>query len=242
MTNIVTLTQPAPVARWLVLDIETGNPASCSIEAAINAWKPPANVKDPEKIEARRIEARAKIAEKGALLDAAPILCCAVKSEIGSVVFSGMGANARPVIDGWHVVAFDDERSMLQALAVYLDTMAGPETVLAGFNIQSFDLPKIRNAFIRHRLSLPACLKVNDQLQPMFDCMKKFRFFSAEHSDALYVSLDTVAVAFGIPRAKSVVSGADVPQMHEAGQIAEILTYNAIDVEVTAQIYLIMTA
>ena len=240
-SNVVTLQQPAPAARFLVMDLETGNPDQACIDAAIEAWKPPANVKDPEKIEARRIEARAKIAEKGALLDAAPVLCVAIKTDTSAIVFNGMGDPGPLEIPGWGVLSFDTERAMLEALSLYMGTFTGPETTLVGHNIQSFDAPKLRSAFVRHRLPLPQCLKPIEPYQPMWDTMRKFRFYSAEHSDALFVSLDTIATAFGIPRAKDVVSGAEVPKMHQEGRYAEILAYNAIDVEVTTEIYKAMT-
>lgn len=235
--NVVTLQQAAPMARWICLDIETGDPDSQAIEAAIASWKPPSNVKDEAKIEARREEAKAKIRESGALLDAAPVLCVAIKTDVGAVVFSGMGSHHRPDIDGWHVVALDDERTMLLALTAYLDSVVGPETIICGFNIMGFDAPKIRHSFVRNRLPMPQCFRVGDQLQPMFDVMKKFRFFSVEHSDALFVSLDTVAASFGIQKPKSVVSGADVPRMHKEGKASEILVYCCIDTETTAEIY-----
>lgn len=241
MSNVVTLQAPAPVAEWLVLDIETGNPDEDSIERAIAAWKPPSNVKDESKIAARREEARVKIREKGALLDSAPILCVAIKSNLGSLVFSSMGAQHQPQIANWLVVALDDERSMLTALAVYLDASVGAETVIAGHNISGFDLPKLRNAFVRHRLPVPRALKPTEPFQPMWDTMRKFRFYSAEHSDELFVSLDVVAESFGIPKPKTVVTGAEVPRMHQEGKCSEILAYCCVDVEVGTQVYLAMT-
>lgn len=57
------LDQAQAPAQWLVLDLETGHAPQAAIEAAIAAWKPPANIKDEAKIEARRQEAMIKIRE-----------------------------------------------------------------------------------------------------------------------------------------------------------------------------------
>ena len=57
LTHTATLIQP--LCSFVVLDIETGDaPIEC-VETALQSWKPPANIRDPEKIEARRQEAAA---------------------------------------------------------------------------------------------------------------------------------------------------------------------------------------
>lgn len=240
--HVVTLTQTAPAARFVVLDLETGDAPEEAIEAALIAWKPPANVKKPETIEAKRVEAAERIRERAALLDASPILCVGVHSDREAVMFNGMGECALELA-GWSAQHAPDERGMLTALAAWLDAHTDELTTLAGHNIRNFDLPKLRNAFVRHRLPLPRCLRPReDGSQPVTDTMTLFKAFSMEHRDDFAVSLDTVAAAFGIPRPKQVISGAEVPRLHAAGQVAEILTYCAIDVDATTEIYRLMMA
>ena len=57
----------------LTLDIETCHASKEVIEKARKRWKPPSNIKDPAKIETAREKAYERIAERSALLDAAPI-------------------------------------------------------------------------------------------------------------------------------------------------------------------------
>ena len=132
---------------------------------------------------------------------------------------------------------------MLAGLAAWLDTQTDAETSLVGHNIRAFDLPKLRGGFVRHRLPLPACLRPRESgSQPITDTMSLFKSFSMEHRDDFAVGLDLVCTAFGIPRPKQLICGDDVPRLYREGQIAAILTYCAIDVDATAEIYRLMMA
>lgn len=230
-------------AEWLVLDIESGDAPEDAVNAAVEAWTPPKNVKDADKLEARRIEAEAKRRERAALLDASPIICVAIQTPRESVVFDGMGAASG--VDGWTTMHSTDERGMLETLRVWLDRMTDAGTILAGHNIRDFDLPKLRNAYLRHRLRLPAILapkiKDGDIVAQVVDTAGLFKAFSMEHRNDFCPGLDTVARTLGIPRPKMVISGADVPKYHKKGLFSEILIYCCIDVACTSQAYLLMT-
>ncbi len=241
-TNLIPLPQPA--AAWLVLDIETGDAPAEAVAAALESWKAPSNVKDPEKIEARRQEAIAKFNGKAALLDASPILCVALQSDRCRLVLNGMDHSA-PAIDGWPVVPCGNERDLLLVLRTWLDTNTGPDTVIVGHNIRNFDLPKLRGAYVRNALKLPAILKPrlrDEERAEVVDTSSLFKAFSMEHRDDFCPSLDTVAASFGIPRPKTHMSGADVPRLAREGQTATLLTYCAIDTTTTARAYLLMTS
>ncbi len=230
-------------AAWLVLDIETGTAPAEAVEAAIAAWKPPANIKDEAKIEARRQEAEARIRERAALLDASPVICVAAIAEAHRpIVFNGMDGSQYP-IEGWAVAGGGDEAGMLAALREFLDTVAGPETIIVGHNLRAFDLPKLRHAYIRNKLRLPECLKPrfgDEARAETADTMALFKAYSMEHRDDYAVSLDTVAAALGIPRPKQLIDGAEVPKLHEAERYHEILTYCAIDTATTARAWELM--
>jgi len=232
-----------PAARWLVLDIETGNAPVEAIQVAIEAWKPPANIKDETKIEARRKEAVQKIREKAALLDASPILCvAAIADGYAPAIFNGMDTNTYPV-EGWSVIGAGNEARMLEILRNFLDTTTTPETILVGHNLRAFDLPKLRHAYIRNRLRLPECLKPrfgDEARAETADTMALFKAYSMEHRDDYAVSLDTVAAALGIPRPKQLIDGSQIPALHEAGRYHEILTYCAIDTATTARAWELM--
>jgi hypothetical protein len=237
MTPLTThLMNPAP---YIVLDLETGDAPAEAVEAAIAGWKAPANWK-PETVAAKKMERAEKVNGKAALLDASPILCVAFKSDAMAVIFNGMDLSALEV-PGWLVLPCGDEAGLLNALRTVLDASAAPDTVLVGHNLLGFDLPKLRNAYLRHRLKLPMALAFDGELQPVYDTMRMIRYCSMENSNEQWVSLDTVARVLGIPTPKAVITGADCPRLHREGEYGVILTYCALDVATTERAYLLMT-
>ncbi|MFO1351866.1 MAG: hypothetical protein U1F68_14830 [Gammaproteobacteria bacterium] len=234
---------PMSSASYVVIDLETTDAPAEAITDALARWKPGGNVKDPEKIAAQRLEAAANIRDKSALLDAAPIVCVAMQTEAAKIVLNGMDGE-HYAIDQWQCLGCGHELALLKALRGLLDYYTGPDTVMVGHNLVRFDLPKLRNRFLFHGLRLPAILQpamAGDDGPRVFDTMRRFRFYSQEHSDALYVTLDTVAASFGVPRPKQVMTGADVPRLHRDGQHHAILTYCCLDAATTARIYSLMS-
>lgn len=224
-------------ARYAVLDLETGCAPQAAIDAALEGWKPPKNWKE-ETVAAKRAEMAEKAEEKSALLDATPIICLALKTDRMAAILNGMDATSYE-IPGWMCLPCIDEKGLLMALRTILDSSAAPDTVIAGHNVLNFDLPKIRNAYLRNRLRLPMALQ--DNAQPVVDTMRQIRYFSMENADERFVSLDTVARVLGIPQPKQVITGADCPRLHREGRVAEIMTYCCLDVATTERAYLLMT-
>jgi hypothetical protein len=242
-TTATPIIEMAQTARFLALDIETGNAPIEAVEAAIENLKPPANIKDPEKIAAKMAEMAQKRAERAALLDASPILCIACKTDTGGVIFDSMGATGLE-IHNWTVSTSDNEKSMLQAFRTWVDGAITPDTLITGHNCKAFDLPKIRNAFIRHRLKLPLFLMPalrNETTCEVIDTMQLGKAFTMQHRFNDFISLDTLADILQIQRPKQAMSGADVPAAHERGEFAPILIYCCIDTETTAQAFQLMT-
>ena len=132
-------------AEWIVLDLETGDASPEAVARKMQDWQPPSNVKDPEKIAARRKEAAEKAIEKAALLDESPILCIGMQTDGARFLLNGMDGSA-PEIDGWPVMPCTDERGLLVALRAVLDQIGTPETAIVGHNVRAFDLPKLRHA------------------------------------------------------------------------------------------------
>lgn len=233
-----------PGAAFIVLDLETGDAPAEAVAAAIAAWKPPANIKAEDKIDARRQEAAAKLAGKAALLDASPILCVAVQTDQVRLIFNGMDGSA-PAIDGWPVLGCHDEKGLLLALRAWLDANASADTALIGHNLRAFDLPKLRGAYVRHSLRLPALLRPqrrDSAPTETVDTAALFKAFSIEHRDDLCPALDTVAAGFGITRPKAYMTGADCPRLHREGQLETILVYCAVDCATTARAYQLMAS
>jgi hypothetical protein len=245
MGNAAIPLQPKPEpARFLVLDIETGEAPQEAIARAIEAWRPPANLRDQGKIESRREEAYAKIRERAALLDASPILCVALSAnDRPPILFNGMSKET-PSIEGWSVLGCGEETKMLRLVRAFLNNETGPETVLVGHNLRAFDLPKLRHTYLHHRLRLPECLKprIGEEVRSeTVDTMALFRAFSMEHRDDFAISLGVVAETLGIPHPKDVIDGSQVPALHQAGEYQAILTYCAIDCATTARVFKLMT-
>jgi hypothetical protein len=65
-------------------------------------------------------------------------------------------------------------------------------TELVGQNF-GFDIGKLRNAYMRHRLYLPVCVDAWRWFAPMFDLMRQIRYFSTEYHNEPFVSLEVIA-------------------------------------------------
>jgi hypothetical protein len=233
-TPIMAMQQTAKV---MVFDIETTCAPLDAVENSIDNWKPPANVKDETKIEAKRAEMVLKKHDKAALLDASPIICIACKTDYNAVIFSGMPQTGVD-INQWQVIECENEREMLISFRTWADSIIDCETLIAGHNVKHFDLPKVRNAFIRHRLKLPLCLTpaLRGEIScEVVDTMALAKAFTMEFHNDLFISLDKLAGILNIPKHKLAMSGADVPKAHARGEYAPILAYCVLDVESTYQ-------
>lgn len=237
-------TQLTP-AGFICLDIETCHASEKVIAAASESWTPPANVKDPDKIEQKRVEAMMKIREKSALLDASPIGCISARTEREGRVFNGINKKEYKVNHS-EVIPCGDEKGMLEEFRTWLDGVTTDDTVLIGFNHISFDLPRLRAGYIRHRLKLPRILAprlLEDERQPAVDVMRLYlKWFTAENHREIFISLDEVARGLGLPSYKDRIDGSVVPDFIKDGKIKEVLTYCAVDTMATLQAYLLMTS
>lgn len=239
-------------AKHICVDIETGHASEEAIELAQEFAKAAANIKDPEKIKVALEEKRAKIREKSALLDAAPIACLSIVTENEQAIFYYQGMpwpkklKAITDIKGFEGEIFfgKDEADMLVMVRTWLDLRAVPASIFIGFNIYGFDLPKLRQAYVRHRLTLPNVLKPEaaDAGVETYDVMQKFlRYFTAEKAGEFYIKLEEVEARLGLPSYKGRVSGAEVPGMVAAGKAREVLTYCYLDTLSTYAAFRAMT-
>jgi hypothetical protein len=235
MFNQAKVFQLLTPAKFVALDIETGNAPAEAVENAVDNWKAPKNWK-PETVENKRAEMAERKRDKAALLDASPILCIACRTDNNSTIFHSMGETDLKI--NWTVSDHGTEKEMLSAFRQWADSIITTDTVIAGHNLIGFDLPKIRNAFIRHRLKLPMFLlpQLRGEIgNDIIDTMKLAKAYTMEHRDTLMISLDTLADILNIERPKQAMSGAEVPAAHERGEFAPILIYCCIDTETTAQ-------
>jgi hypothetical protein len=233
------------MVNWICLDIETANASASDIEAAIAAWKPPGNCSRSETIETKRQEYAARMHERAALMDMSPIICCSMicKTSQEKILFHCFpnGFVNESIIDGWKWIHGRTEMEMLIMMRSWLDSLP-EDPVIVGHNVKAFDLPKIRQSYIRNRLKLPDLLSVQlDYIVDVMDTMQLIRSFSMELRDERFISLDQVARIMGIERPKKLLSGADIPKLYSAGNYQEIGTYCAIDCVTTACAFTLMT-
>ncbi len=232
-------------ARIVCLDIETGHADEKYIKAEIERWEPPSNYKDPDKIEAKRAEDAVKIREKSALLDGSPIVCIAARTEKVGRIFNGVSKKTFDVNHS-EVIGSGNEKKMLEDFRTWLDSVTNDQTCLIGFNLLAFDLPRLRGAYMRHRLKLPKILTpriLEDERQPAVDVMRLYlKWFTAKHHNLIMISLDEVIRALELPPYKDRIDGSQVPDLIKAGKVKEVLTYCAVDTLATLQAYLLMTS
>lgn len=203
---------------WHVFDIETGRPPMSLIESKFGEFIPKAfepkellfgQLKDAEKIEAKRSEFKEKEAqrkaefeqaeldrfikfktdtiEKSSLTDDAPIICLSFQTgnkDKDKAVFSAMPCieNAS-LIDGFELYQFDSEKEMLAAYAAYLqgEYLTSEERfILSGFNILGFDLPLLRARMNRNGVAIPAVLLPKIERVSVYDQMKYAPDFGLE--------------------------------------------------------------
>lgn len=229
------------LAEYICLDIETGNGPEEAIQRALAAWAPPANIRDEDKIAARRAEAEARIRERAALLDAAPILCIAAKTQVQTCLFNGMDASDH-LIEGVLLFSCGNERDMLLAWRTWLDTIATPDTLLVGHNLLGFDLPRLRSRYAWHKLRQPIALApalADQERQPVSDSMLLYRSFSIEHRDG-FASLEEMATGLGIEHHKGIANGSMIPTLYAQGEYRTLLQYCLLDTLTTEAAWLRM--
>ena len=229
--------------KHFCFDIETGNAASSDINTKAQEAKMPAKAKTAQEQQAAKIEAYQKAVEKAALLDRAPIMVLCAATDAGNVVWSCIPSKC-PVKTMPGLAAeirnFKTEKEMLVDLRDWLAERTSELTEIIGFNSRGFDLPKMRNAYIRHKLQLPALFVPG--VNPHYDVMREYlRNYTTEFNGQLFVKLKTVQNRLGLPEYKEVISGADAPKLAAEGQDKLVIPYCYMDTMTTYLAYKFMT-
>lgn len=227
-----------PPYRFLALDIETAQGRPEAAERAMRlAWTPNKTWK-PETIGNRYLEMLAKKEERLALLDGAPVIAVSLRSDTEHRCLHSMSAHPPKWVDGGLVEGFASQRECLIALRGLLDSRVSPDTVLVGHNILLFDLRRLRWAYVRAGVRLPLAFAAKDQ--PAFDTMREYGHRFSGDGDT-HIALRDVCESFGLTSHKSIVDGAQVPELFAAGQFEVIVQYSLLDVIAEADLYLRMT-
>lgn len=223
--------------EWITIDIETISGSPEDAERYIrDRWQPDAIATWSEMTIGKRAkEALAKKKERLALLTAAPIICVSYRTPSSLGVFHWMDKATLPEVQAHGA---SDQQAMMLQLRDFMNAVIGPETVIVGHNIEGFDLPMLRNAFLTSGVQLPYCLQI---ARPnVYDIMKVYTR-SFEVGGGLFVALQEVLERFGVDSHKNLVSGADVQEMYEGGQHDAILKYAMLDVMAESELFLRMT-
>lgn len=229
--------------KHFCFDIETGNAAEEDINLKAQEAKIPAKAKTEEDIQQAKIDAYNKAVDKAALLDRAPITVLAAATEAGNLVWNCIPdpcpVSTMPGLNG-EIRNFKTERDMLIDLREWLAERASALTEIIGFNSRGFDLPKLRNAYIRHKLQLPAIFVPG--INPHYDVMREYlRNYTTEFNGQLFVKLKTVQSRFGLPEYKEYISGADAPRLAAEGKSKLVIPYCYMDTITTYLAYKFMT-
>lgn len=214
--------------EYVVVDIETAAAKPEDVEAEFRRiWSPDKRWKD-ETIIKRYREALAKAEERGALADTAPIVAIALKSNVATYVLHTLDvkrpASSRP---GVAAIRFPTETEMLIGMAGIIDQNVGPDTLIAGFNIRSFDLPKVRLALARNQVRIPSALVSREQ--PSMDLMIEFCQRYSVTRETM-IALEVVLQCFGIPNHKRFVDSPLIPDLVARGEGDLILDYSVLDI------------
>lgn len=233
-------------APWFALDIETAAGRADEVERYIRIhFTPPSNYKTAEAIGNALIRRKEELAGKRALLDGADVVIVTIRTPTVHHALHCLGASplAPCAVTGGGIEGFATAPEMLRALRNAMATLCGPETVLVGHNITSFDLVKLRWQYVRAGLQMPQALAGD---QPLFDTMRQFgkRFSQVEKP---FVALADLLEEFGLPNHKTEMDGSKVPEYVErirAGErdlLTPLLAYALKDAAIEADLYLRMT-
>jgi hypothetical protein len=213
----------------IVTDIETIPSQIAAIrESVAKDITPPANWKDPEKIEAYIAREKEKqIAKLGLNGYSAHIICIGAKIDDSPAVT-------------FHSESFEDERKIIIEYFDYISKNCGAYAhTWIGHNISGFDFKILRQRCMVHQIKWPVMFEkpFNDKWsEAVYDTMTRWTGDQRE-----YISLDKLCLAFGIESPKSEMSGEDVYKYWQAGRIKEIAEYCKKDVEATYAVYRNMT-
>lgn len=140
----------------------------------------------------------------------------------------------------WKIYTSESEKDLLIS---FTKAMTGilkkyPSTMLAGHNINEFDLPFLCRRMLAHKMSIPDYMpKANSKPweTKTFDTMKWWKFGDNKH----FTSLDLIAHALNIPTSKHLLDGSQVSEyFYEKKDMNSIAAYCKEDVILTAQIIL----
>lgn len=238
---------------FFVLDVETMNPPAHEMtrleQEFLADWEPGGNLKDPEKIEAKRQADLNKFRERAALLDAAPLAMCGLMFEGQTFLLHGLKTAKAKWLgsrkNGVTLEGFAGEKALMEAVITVLNEKTEADSIGVGHNLFGFDLRRLRLACVRNGLMLPDVLRVvrtdGEERQRFVDTMQLFCKYFGRSNDIM-VSQETMLTRLGVESLlHGVATGADVPALLAAGKVSEVGTKLLADLLGVRAAYLRMT-
>jgi len=222
--------------RYVVLDIETVAGCPDDAEAAfLRVFCPNPNWKAAT-IGERYLDALQQRRERLALLDSSPLITVALATDTDCRILHWLPVESSALY-GVPLERYSSERMMLARLRDYLESCSDT-TLFVGHNIVGFDLPRLRLRYLTNGLRIPRPL--TNTHQPVYDTMLVWTdLFSIE--GAKFISLHDCLEIARLPSHKTIVSGADVQRLYDAGEYLTLLLYAILDVLAERALFLCMT-
>lgn len=230
----------------MVIDVETyhGNPEETPKWMRDNWW--PDVRLTPENIGKRFKEKDTETREKMALLDSAEIATIQIGTEGDALLLHSFGACAPGRIElevwpgmkvGAWVYGYESEAQLLEGFRSFVAANTDDGTDVVGWNIEGFDLRKLRLRSLKRGLNAPRLLRTS---QPVCDMMERYaRDWSVDRVP--FVKLEVALEMFGIPNHKAEMDGGRVGELIRAKRYDEVLAYGLRDVAAERELYLRMT-
>jgi len=203
---------------------------------ALEEVKVPSNYKDPAKIRAYQ-EKKLEGVYRNQALDS-------MKGQIWAIGWAIDDEPARCLIQG--VDGIHSERDLLnrfyEELQAISQNIYGRDIHLVnltwiGHNIKAFDLTWLWRHALKYRLyNLAEIIPRERYSKQIVDTME---VWAADYKDR--VSLDNIASFLGLPGKPDGIDGSKVYDLYQAGRLKEIADYCQQDVELTRQIYELIT-
>ena len=249
----VKVSPPELPCPFYVVDVETMCPAPDVMarleEEFLSEWEPGGTLKQPEKIEAKRLADLEKFRERAALLDEAPVAMVGIMFEDATFLLHGL-QTAKATWFGNRennvtLEGFDGEKGLMEAVSLVLNEKTSPGWIGVGHNCYGFDLRRIRLACVRNGLKLPGALRVvlneDEDRRRFLDTMQHFCKYFGRNGEVM-ISQDKMLGRLGIESLlNGVARGPDVASLLASGKIKEVATKLLADLVGVRDAFLKMT-
>lgn len=196
------------------------------VERLMAEYESPKNIKDPEKIEARRREYPDKIREQNKFRLGGAQLVSVALAEVTDAGIRNLSG---------HVSS--DSNTVARFFAEYLNDITHSTVRLCGYNIKNFDIPQM--ALAMHRAGVR--MNTPQGKWDLIDLAEEFGRSPKGSGQGSSYKMKELARIFGIEPMRDadekVMDGSCVQGLYELGELDTILAYNKHDVVMEAKLF-----